>query len=104
MNTIEKLLEKEFGISQGVYKLCKELENKVIQNFSKIDGIREYNQYKVLRAFQKHNISETHFVETTGYGYDDLGREALDAVYADVFGCEDALVRHNIIWYSKTRG
>lgn len=57
----------------------------------------EYNSVKVLSAFNKHKICEAHFYPTTGYGYDDNGRDTLDMVYADVFGAEDALVRHNIV-------
>lgn len=61
----------------------------------KTDEITEYNQLKMLRAFQKARVSETCFAASTGYGYGDRGREALDSVYAEVFDAEDALVRHN---------
>ena len=97
MNDIEELLKKQFGIDPEIYKLSKKIEESIRHLFDYIDKVREYNQFKVLNAFQKNNISDSHFAGTTGYGYDDLGREALDAVYADVFNCEDALVRHNII-------
>ncbi len=60
-----------------------------------IDRVTEYNQLKVLSAFIEHGVSESHFVETTGYGYGDRGREVLDRVYAQAFGAEDALVRHS---------
>ncbi len=63
--------------------------------FDDIDKITEYNQQKVLAAFIKNGVSEIHFGESTGYGYGDIGRETLDKVYADVFHCEKALVRHN---------
>ncbi len=63
--------------------------------FDKIDEITEYNQQKVISAFIKNGVSESHFVSSTGYGYGDRGRETLDKIWADVFGAEDALVRHN---------
>ena len=63
--------------------------------FKKIDETTEYNQLKVLSAFIKNRVSESHFAESTGYGYDDRGRETLDRVFADSFGAEDALVRHS---------
>lgn len=63
--------------------------------FDKIDEITEYNQLKVQKAFIDAGVSESHFVASTGYGYDDRGRETLDRVWAQVFGCESALVRHN---------
>ncbi len=97
MKNIASLLADEFNISEEVFHFCNEVESDIVSQFKEIENISRFNQYKVLKSFQKNKISETHFIQTTGYGYDDLGREALDAVYADVFGCEDALVRHNII-------
>ena len=61
--------------------------------FDRIDAIAEENTSKVLAAFQKHRVSEAHFAGTTGYGYDDLGRDTLDLIFADLFHTEDALVR-----------
>ena len=61
--------------------------------FARIDAIAEENTQKVLSAFQKHRVAESYFAGTTGYGYDDLGRDKLDEIYADIFGTEDALVR-----------
>ena len=75
----------------------KQAENRVRGVFDAIEETEYYNSRKVLKAFRDHAISEAHFVPTTGYGYDDLGREALDAVYAQIFDGEDALVRHTII-------
>ncbi|MCK9911002.1 methionine gamma-lyase family protein, partial [Microbacteriaceae bacterium K1510] len=57
----------------------------------------DYNQLKVLRSFQKHEVNEFHFAPSTGYGYDDIGRSTLESIYADVFGGEAALVRPHII-------
>lgn len=62
-----------------------------------IEEVRETNQKRVLDAFKKHRVSDSHFHSTSGYGYDDIGRETLEAVYADVFGGEDALVRPQIV-------
>ncbi len=70
------------------------LENTQKQ-FAEIEKIREYNQQKVLAAFINHGVCEADFGETTGYGYGDRGREKLDAIYAEVFGAEDAIVRHS---------
>ncbi|MFD1447203.1 methionine gamma-lyase family protein [Oceanobacillus profundus] len=67
------------------------------ERFKEINKIVEMNQKKVLDAFIKNRISDSHFNSTTGYGYDDLGREGIEAVYADVFGGEDALVRPQIV-------
>jgi len=97
LENIEQMLKNHFHIDEKIFRYCKNIEEKIKSTFQNIDNVREYNQYKVLKAFQTNHISDSHFVSTTGYGYDDLGREALDAVYADIFGCEDALVRHNII-------
>ncbi|WP_094546773.1 aminotransferase class I/II-fold pyridoxal phosphate-dependent enzyme [Petroclostridium xylanilyticum] len=94
---IADLLFQEFNISKKTYILSKEVEEQVADKFSEIDYISRFNQYKVLKAFQNNHISDSHFVETTGYGYDDLGRDALDAVYAETFRSEDALVRHHIV-------
>ncbi|MBQ1507214.1 MAG: methionine gamma-lyase family protein, partial [Ruminococcus sp.] len=62
-----------------------------------IDGIQEYHQQKMIKAFQQAGVRESYFSGTTGYGYDDFGRDALDKVYAFVFDAEDALVRHNFV-------
>ena len=80
-------------ISDRVRSLAHEAQNALGEQFSRIDGIAEENTQKVLSAFQKHRVAEGYFAGTTGYGYDDLGRDKLDAIYADVFGTEDALVR-----------
>ena len=65
--------------------------------FKRVDEVTEYNQQKVLAAFIEHRVSESHFVSTTGYGYGDRGRDELDALFAQVMGAEDALVRHSIV-------
>ncbi|WP_445670191.1 methionine gamma-lyase family protein [Paenibacillus sp. PL2-23] len=69
------------------------MEEKAQGAFRRIDGIAERNQWKVIEAFKRHQVSDFHFAGSTGYGYNDRGREILDLVYADVFGAEAALVR-----------
>lgn len=78
-------------------KIVEEAENAVFHLFKKTDEIAEYNQLKVLKAFQKNKIGEEHFYTVTGYGHDDLGREALDNVFKDTFNCEAAIVRPHFV-------
>lgn len=94
---LQDYLQGEFGIAPSSIQLMEETEAALVDQFAGIDEIAAFNQLKVLKAFQKHRISYAHFGETSGYGYDDLGRDALDQVYAEVFGAEDALVRHHIV-------
>ncbi|MBE6772020.1 MAG: hypothetical protein E7547_07755, partial [Ruminococcaceae bacterium] len=68
---------------------------KAKTKFDEIDDIAEYNQQKVLSAFINNRVSEADFAGSTGYGYGDTGREKLDRIYADIFGAEDAIVRHS---------
>lgn len=79
----------------------KELSEKALElcsdSFRDIEKIQAYNQQKMLKAFQLAGVSESHFAGSTGYGYDDRGREILDKIYAYVFDAEDALVRHNFV-------
>ncbi len=72
------------------------IAEKLRERFLEIDRLAEANQYKVLRAMQKNRLSEAHFAATTGYGYNDIGRETLEKIYADVFHTEAALVRAQI--------
>lgn len=81
------------GLSPRVLVLAEQAEGEIAPQFAQIDAVAEYNSQKVLAAFQKHRVAEPFFAGTTGYGYDDQGRDALDAIYADIFGAEDALVR-----------
>ena len=96
-NYTEKLLTESMGISKKVLDYVQTAENQVAELFSDLDDIAAYNQYKVLDAFQKCRITDVHFSWTTGYGYNDPGREALEKVYAKVFGTEAALVRPIIV-------
>lgn len=87
----------DFGISDKVRKLVLKAEKVLKDEFQKIDEICDINSLKVLNAFNRNNISEAHFNSTTGYGYDDVGRDAIERVFADVLGAEDALVRSQFI-------
>lgn len=90
-------VEKEFGISEEVMRLVSEAEESASGCFAQAEEIAWRNQAKVMKAFADNRIGEAHFVPTSGYGYNDMGRDAIDRVYAQAFGCEDALVRHTII-------
>ena len=84
-------------ISDRVRALGAQAQDALTEQFARIDAIAEYNTQKVLSAFQTHKVAESMFQGTTGYGYDDLGRETLGAIYADLFGAEDAMVRINFV-------
>lgn len=88
---------KEFGIKEEINELAKKVENDLKEIFYKTDKIAEYNSLKVLKAFQKYNLSEMHFNGTTGYGYGDVGRDTIEEIFADIFKAEDALVRTQFI-------
>ena len=92
-----KFIKDNFGISDKTLKLVSEAEESIKDQFKHIENICEINQLRVMKAFADNRVSDSHFVATTGYGYDDLGRDTLDRVYADIMGAEDALVRHNFI-------
>ena len=87
----------EMGISEKVFNFCENICVELTDRFKKVDEIAEINQLKVLKAMQKNKVSDIHFAASSGYGYNDLGRETLEAVYADVFHTEAALVRPAIL-------
>ena len=87
---------KQFNINDKVLKFSEEVLNDLKDRFKKIDEIAEYNQLKVLKAMQNNKIDAECFNSSTGYGYNDIGREKLESVYADTFHTEDALVRPQI--------
>lgn len=87
----------QMGIDKKVIDFGRKIEDSLADRFAAIDATAEYNQMKVIRAMQKNRVSDVHFSGTTGYGYNDLGRETLEKVYADVFHTEDALVRPQIV-------
>ena len=89
-------LYEEMGVSQAVYAYGEKALDNLKERFAEIDRIAEYNQAKVLNAMQKNRVSAACFAATTGYGYDDVGRDNLEKVYADVFHTEAALVRPQI--------
>lgn len=86
----------ELGISDIVYQYGNMITGLLQERFTKIDAVAEYNQLKVLSALQKNQVSEACLLGTTGYGYNDLGRDTLERVYADIFHTEDCLVRPQI--------
>ena len=95
---MEQLLElyQTMGISPAVYEYGEQTLSRIADRFAAIDKVAEYNQAKVLSAMQKNRVSAACFAATTGYGYDDIGRDNLEKVYADVFHTEAALVRPQI--------
>ena len=84
-------------ISDRVRAIGAQAQAALTEQFARIDEIADFNTQKVLSAFQKHRVADTYFQSTTGYGYDDLGREKLGEIYADIFGTEDAMVRINFV-------
>ena len=84
-------------LSNRVRALGKQAQDALAQQFAHIDEIAEINTQKVLSAFHTHKVSEAFFQGSTGYGYDDLGRDTLGAIYADIFGTEDAMVRTTFV-------
>lgn len=90
-------LKDSFNVDEDIINLCEEAEASLKDVFLQIEKTAELNQWKVMKAFSDHRVSDAYFASTTGYGYDDLGRDALDKVFAQVFDAEDALVRHNFI-------
>ena len=93
---IDAMYDK-LGISRNVLEFGKKIEKELKGRFEGIDENAEYNQMKVIKAMQDNRVSDIHFAATTGYGYNDLGRDTLEAVYASVFHTESALVRPNLI-------
>lgn len=93
----DKLLIEKFDVAPEVLDMVREAEGSLTEKFAQLEDIAMYNQYKVLQAFQDNKISDRHFAWNTGYGYDDSGREAIEKVYAQIFGAEKAIVRTNIV-------
>ena len=84
---------KSFGIDDKLLAFAGEIEAGLKERFEQIDQVAEINQHKVIKAMQEHKVSDVHFAATTGYGYNDLGRDTLESVYASIFHAEAALVR-----------
>ncbi|MBQ6835209.1 MAG: methionine gamma-lyase family protein, partial [Lachnospiraceae bacterium] len=87
----------QLGISETVLNYAAEVERSLKERFEAIDTVAEFNQTKVIKAMQEARVSDIHFAATTGYGYNDLGRDTLEEVYAKAFHGEDALVRPQLI-------
>lgn len=96
MNSYVDEQYRKLGLSDKVIDFCNAIEDGLKERFEQIDEVAEYNQMKVLHAMQKNRVAENHFAESTGYGYNDSGRETLEQVYADIFHTEAALVRPQI--------
>ncbi len=101
MNQQEKTMDlqqiyAQMGIEEPVYRFGEKIEKELQQRFEAIDQVTEYNQLKVLAAMQKNRVNAECFQASSGYGYNDLGRDTLEAVYADVFHTQSALVRPQI--------
>ncbi|MGM9522094.1 MAG: aminotransferase class I/II-fold pyridoxal phosphate-dependent enzyme [Oscillospiraceae bacterium] len=88
---------QQFGISEKIIELSAQAERDVMEVFDRIDKTAQANTAKVMASFVKHRVSAPMFSATTGYGYDDIGRDTLDLIYADIFGAEAALVRSGFV-------
>ncbi len=97
MTDYNNYLKSEFNIDGKVLDLVSRAESSLAERFARIDDTTAICQMKVLKAFQDNHINATHFDWSTGYGYDDAGRDAVERVYSSVFGTEAALVRPNIV-------
>lgn len=97
INATKELLKAKYKFNDKTFELLEAALSDVENEFKYYDEIREFNQIKVLNAFQEERISDTHFTNSTGYGYGDVGRDTLDLVYARIFKCEKALVRPHFV-------
>ena len=88
---------KEFGIKEEVISLAEKINKDLLPIFDEIDKNCELNSLKVLKAFNKYNVSDMHFNSTTGYGYGDVGRDTIENIFSEVLGAEDSLVRGQFI-------
>lgn len=90
-------MKEFFHFDSGLIRLAEEADEKVLPQFSELDAIAAYNTQKVMHAFAGCRVSESHFAGTSGYGYDDRGRETLERAYALITGAQDSLYRHNFV-------
>ncbi|MGL4874925.1 MAG: aminotransferase class I/II-fold pyridoxal phosphate-dependent enzyme [Clostridium sp.] len=93
----ENFLKEQYKINDNAFNIYIQALKEVESRFKELDSIREYNQLKILKAFQAERISDSHFTNSTGYGYDDMGRDSFDKVYARVFNTEAAIVRPHFV-------
>ena len=91
------IIYPSFAIDPSIQKAGERAMERIAPVLAGIDETADYNQQKMMAAFSAAHVSESHFAASTGYGYGDRGREALDQVYAYALGAEDALVRHNFV-------
>lgn len=92
-----KEINDNFKIDNNFEKEIKEIEKQLQDEFSRIDEISEYNQLKVLKAFKRNDLQTSDFMQSTGYGYADTGRDKIEAIFSDIFKAEDSLVRPSIV-------
>ena len=97
LDNTKDLLKETYGFKENTFELYERALKDCEEQFKIYDEIREFNQMKVLKAFQDERISDSHFTNSSGYGYDDIGRDSLDKVYARVFNTESALVRPHFV-------
>ncbi|MGL5330580.1 MAG: aminotransferase class I/II-fold pyridoxal phosphate-dependent enzyme [Peptostreptococcaceae bacterium] len=97
LNETKELLKTFYKLDDETFELSESVIGEIEHKFEEIKEIREYNQYKVLKAMQEAKLSDNHFNWTTGYGYNDIGREKIEEIYSNVFGAEDAIVRPIIV-------
>jgi len=96
-NTYEELLKRNFNISDKIIELSKSTKDELCNYFNYIDELADYNQLKVICAMKDCGLSDFHLNDSTGYGYNDMGREIIENIFKEVFKSEDALVRSQII-------
>jgi len=96
-NATKNILKVKYGINDTVINLYEQAMEEIKSDLNYYDEIREFNQIKVLTSLQEERISDSHFTNSSGYGYGDIGRDALDKVYARIFNCESALVRPHFV-------
>ncbi len=97
MNTEKQLILEKYGIDETVYEFVYQREKSLYEIYRTEEHIRDYNQLKVLSAMKDCKLSTTHFIDATGYGYGDIGRDKTEEIFANFFKAEDALVRTNIV-------
>lgn len=97
LDNTKNLLKETYGFKENTFDLYERALKDCEEQFKMYDEIREFNQMKVLKAFQDERISDSHFTNSSGYGYDDIGRDSLDKVYARIFKAESAIVRPHFV-------
>lgn len=96
MTLVKNFLKENYNISNKTYDFVADVESTMAEKYKELDDIRTINQYKVMKALNKNMLSAADFYWTTGYGYGDIGRDKVEAIYSDIFNTEDSLVRPSI--------